>query len=231
MNLQKTSKLVIYALSDTHQHHALFDLKDQCDVLIHCGDFSGSGTIAETKKFLEWFSKQPATHKIFISGNHDALDDEQPSLFNEILKEYPGVIYLRDSGCEIEGIKFWGRPWTPRFNDWNFMCDPDSPKMKSTLDIVPTDTHVLITHGPPYQILDLTNGNENVGCMDTRNWLEDGKNKPILILCGHIHHSRGTYMYGDTTIVNCAVLNDWYRFKGMPMVIEIEDKKVTSIIK
>lgn len=221
--------MLIAPMSDSHNRHDQFKLSD-ADLGIHCGDFSSMGYVHETKGFLEWFSKQPVKNRLFICGNHDGtLPEEQPSLFKEILKEYPGVTYLQNDGITIDGIKFWGRPYTPRFNDWFWMADPGSPKMLSSLDIIPKDTDVLITHGPPYGILDTTNGNQHVGCKDMRDWLEDGNPKPKLILCGHIHNGRGVYQYGDTTIVNCAVLNDWYRWGGNPMLIDFDGKTVKII--
>jgi len=220
----------ICVLSDTHNQHKLFPITP-CDIAIHCGDFSSMGYLHECKAFLEWFSVQPAKHRIFISGNHDSVVPfEQPILFREIVKEYPGVTYLENEGITVEGLKFWGRAMTPTFNDWAFMADPGSPKMVSSLDIIPTDTDVLITHGPPYQILDNTEDNQQVGCKDMRYWLENGVRKPRLIVCGHIHHGRGVHLYGDkTTIVNAAVLNDWYRFQGNLMKIDITDESVKVI--
>ena len=97
------------AISDTHNQHSKVII-EPTDVLLHAGDYTSIGRIHEVKDFLEWFSIQPAKHKIFISGNHDFLDYETPSLFKEILKEYPNIIYLRDELIEIEGISIWGVP-------------------------------------------------------------------------------------------------------------------------
>ena len=33
------------------------------------------------------------------------------------------AIYLEDSGVEIDGVRFWGSPWTPTFMDWAFMLE------------------------------------------------------------------------------------------------------------
>ena len=37
-------------------------------------------------------------------------------------REYRSALMpVRRSGCEIEGLKFYGSPWTPVFYDWAFM--------------------------------------------------------------------------------------------------------------
>jgi hypothetical protein len=38
----------------------------------------------------------------------------------KLLAEYPTVIYLNDSGVEIDGLKFWGSPVQPYFHNWAF---------------------------------------------------------------------------------------------------------------
>lgn len=210
-------KLNICAISDTHTKHEGLVIP-ACDILLHAGDFSGIGRISEVKNFLEWFSKQSAKHKIFISGNHDMMDQDNPSLFKEILKEYPGVTYLRDEMIEIEGIKIYGRPWTPEFYDWAFMKPRLSPSMDSTLSIIPSEVDILLTHGPAYGILDMTSRGERVGCEDMLFHLDRIKCKAVI--CGHIHHSSGTKLVNNILHINAAVLNDEYKQAFKPVLLE-----------
>lgn len=210
--------LTVCAISDTHNKHNSLNIP-QCDLLLHAGDFSRHGSIAETKAFLEWFSAQPARYKVFISGNHDFLDEISPSSFKDIIKEYPGVTYLRDEMIEIEGIKIWGRPWTPEFFGWAFMADRKSPKMLSTLSVVPSGIDILLTHGPAYGILDHTSRGEDVGCKDLLNELE--RILPKYMIFGHIHHSSGVKTVRNTTHINAAVLNDSYILNFKPRMFAI----------
>jgi predicted phosphodiesterase len=61
-------------ISDTHNKHkyltsnAYDNILGVGDVLVHSGDVSGMGKSHEIKDFLNWFSKTPFTHKIFIAG-------------------------------------------------------------------------------------------------------------------------------------------------------------------
>lgn len=210
--------LTICAISDTHNNHDKLVLPES-DILLHAGDFSGLGTLRETKAFMEWFSNQKAKHKIFISGNHDFLDQNDPGLFKILLEEYPNIKYLRDEMVTVEGIKIWGRPWTPEFNGWAFMADPQSPKMLSSLSIVPTGVDILLTHGPAFEILDMMNQGNKVGCQDLLNELE--RIQPRYMVFGHIHHSSGVRTVGNTTHINAAVLNDDYKLSFKPRMFAI----------
>jgi len=214
-------KTKFVAISDTHNKHESIKVP-KCDILFHAGDFSTMGKINETKLFLEWFNKQPATHKVFISGNHDFMDQNDPKLFKELLKEYPGITYLRDEAVTINGIKIWGRPWTPKFYEWAFMKEPGSDSMRSTLEIIPSDIDILLTHGPAYGILDLTVRNEKVGCKDLLEELD--RIKPQILVCGHIHHSSGEKEVNSIRHINAAVLNDYYELSFKPKKFSIDNK-------
>ena len=78
------------------------------------------------------------------------------------------AIYLEDSGVVIDGLKFWGSPWTPEFFDWAFNARRGL-QLFDKWQKIPLDTDVLITHGPPAGILDLVvtrQGEAQVGCND-----------------------------------------------------------------
>lgn len=108
----------IIAISDTHGKHRHLSVPEG-DVLIHAGDISGSGRKDQVVDFMEWFTEQNHPHKIFIAGNHDFFFERAG--LEEICSIIPkSIIYLNDSGIEINGIKFWGSPITPWFNSWAF---------------------------------------------------------------------------------------------------------------
>ena len=147
----------IVAISDTHsKHYSLLDkdlITDDLEntILIHAGDISTRGYRSQTIDFLNWFSKQPHKYKVFIAGNHDFDFEDNADTINEIIPE--GVIYLNDSLVEIEGIKIWGSPITPYFYNWAFNRFRGD-NIKTYWDKIPNDIDILITHGPPYMILD-----------------------------------------------------------------------------
>ena len=63
----------IICISDTH--NAIPSLPPG-DIMIHAGDLTTHGTLAEVQAQLQWLSSQAHTHKIVIAGNHDTLLDE-----------------------------------------------------------------------------------------------------------------------------------------------------------
>lgn len=40
------------------------------DVLIHCGDFTNHGSLAEVREFAAWLATLPYEHIIVVPGNH-----------------------------------------------------------------------------------------------------------------------------------------------------------------
>ena len=90
-------------ISDTHNRWDRLDLPSG-DILVHAGDCSMGGSVAEISQFNKWIGNFPHSIKIFIGGNHDWLLETDPKLAESLLTN---VIYLNDSGITINGIKFW----------------------------------------------------------------------------------------------------------------------------
>lgn len=85
----------------------------------------------------------PYTYKILVAGNHDGVLAD-----NRGLRLLDGLIYLQDSGCVVDGIRFWGIPWTPTaFNDRAFCMSRHSLRLHYAA--VPAGTDVLICHAKP----------------------------------------------------------------------------------
>ena len=193
----------ILHLSDTHGcHHRLRDLPD-ADVVVHSGDFTMGGSQEEALDFLNWLCDLPHRHKIFICGNHDVclyganidgLDDN--------------VHYLCNSGVEIDGVQFYGVPM--------FMGDCITDRQSRNYARIPLDTDVLITHCPPYGILDF---DDNINYGDKELLERVSAVAPRLHLFGHIHSQHGRCKIGPTTFSNAAIMSDNYDFLQTPEII------------
>jgi|SRR5690606_32275221 len=206
----------IVAISDTHGKHRDLKIPDG-HILIHAGDISRGGTKEQVIDFLEWFAVQRHTHKIFVAGNHDFFFEQADS--NEISNIIPdGIVYLNDSSIKINGVKFWGSPITPSFNNWAFNRNRGS-EIKKHWDLIPNDTDVLITHGPPFGILDETVYGKRTGCEELL--LRVYQVKPQYHIFGHIHEDYGSFAKGETTFVNASVLDDWYEMKNKPVILDL----------
>jgi Icc-related predicted phosphoesterase len=210
----------VVCISDTHNQLDKVQVPDG-DILIHAGDFTGRGRIEEITKFNHELSLLPHKRKIVIAGNHDILFETNPTLARSLLT---GCDYLEDSGVEIEGIKFWGSPWQPQFYNWAFNKKRGMP-LREKWNLIPSETDVLITHGPPYGVLDLAQriyplSDEHVGCEELRREVID-RIKPRLHVFGHIHHSYGTVKLGDTQFINAATLNEQYQVAHPPVIFNL----------
>lgn len=201
----------ITAISDTHGLHHQIHLPGG-DMLIHAGDVCNRGTAAEALDFMNWFSNQNYTYKIFIAGNHDFyFESEQNTTIKSLLPE--SVFYLNDSGIAIEGISFWGSPITPEFHNLAFNRKRGVDISKHW-DLIPHKTSVLITHGPPYGILDRTFQNLNVGCTNLLTKIEEIK--PQYHIYGHIHEGFGLTKRNQTTFINAASVDFNYKIRKTP---------------
>lgn len=208
----------IVALSDTHTLQDQVPLPDG-DILIHAGDLGNVGKPHEYIKIGKWFRdlRDKYKHRIFIAGNHDwGLMSHEQAIIGAHFD--PDVIYLCDKGVELEGIKFYGTPWMPEFYDWAFMHPED--ELHRYYDAIPDDTEVLITHAPPYGILDRNAGDDRCG---SPTLLARVKQLPNLRhhIFGHIHGGYGTEVIDGVTFHNVSSLNEMYRYQNPPQVITI----------
>ena len=201
----------LVCISDTHGHHGEIDLPDG-DVLIHAGDFSRRSTRSELEGFVSWMASLPYAHKIFVAGNHDFIFENDPDLARSLVPN--DVTYLQDSSVTIEGAKIWGSPWQPWFFDWAFNLQRGS-QLREKWDLIPNDTDVLITHGPPKDVCDRTVGGEHAGCEELALAVE--RVKPAVHIFGHIHEGYGRL--GRS--VNASICSVAYLPVNPPILITI----------
>ncbi len=204
------------AISDTHCRHSSLKLP-KADVLIHAGDVSYRGEKSEVEDFLHWMDSLNYRYKIFIAGNHDFYLEKQPAAaITQLLPK--NVFYLNDSGLVIEGLNIWGSPVTPWFFNWAFNRFRGT-SINRHWKMIPPNTDVLITHGPPFGILDTVINGRNVGDKDLlKKVLEI---KPKVHVYGHIHEGYGVTKKGITKFINACVLNESYELVNPPVVFEV----------
>lgn len=208
--------LTVVAISDTHCRHRSLRLP-KGDLLIHAGDISNKGEKQEIVDFLQWFQQQKFKYKIFIAGNHDFFfEREKKETISKIIPD--DIIYLNDSGTVIEGINFWGTPVTPWFFNWAFNRRRGE-QISKHWSMIPTQTDVLISHGPPYGILDMVVNENHVGDKDLlKKVLEI---KPKVSVFGHVHEAYGTVRKNGIKFINASVLNESYELVHKPVVFEL----------
>jgi len=229
---KKTIKFV--CISDTHTKTYGLKIPDG-DVLIHAGDFTYTGTPKEVEDFSKFLKSCPHPHKIVIAGNHDLTFDEKNyedlrKRFHNYNKEVYDPVktkamvqncctYLEDSSTTVYGYKIYGSPWTPVFFDWGFNLSR-GPAILEKWKMIPDDADIVITHGPPYKILDKTTDGVDAGCEELRKELLN-RVKPLYHIFGHIHETYGIEKVDNTTFVNASTCTYAYKATNSPIVFEL----------
>jgi Icc-related predicted phosphoesterase len=207
-------KLKIVCISDVHNKYQKLVIPE-CDILISAGDYSFTGTPTEVNQFHAWFSLQPGKHKISVQGNHELGVEKDFQLSKQLAQhECPGVHFIDEGLVEIEGLKIWCSAITPEFCDWAW--NRNQFDIIRHWKMIPDDINILVTHGPPYGILDQTtyaNGDIRPGFLGCPRLLERIKELKDLDLhfFGHIHHPGGQqkHLFGKS-FYNAAVCDEMY---------------------
>jgi Icc-related predicted phosphoesterase len=240
--------MLITFISDTHTQHRRIKTLDSFrntfenvelpggDILIHSGDFMGSGySKNEAENFFKWYDEIIGYDtKIFIAGNHDRIMEIDPSWARGILTGYKSIEYLQDELISIQQgddpeIKIWGSPWQPEFYNWAFNLPRNGDELKYKWDMIPEDIDILITHGPAWGFLDDVEGNrgKHLGCELLSERIK--QIKPKIHVCGHIHSGYGHYYDGNTHFINASLLDESYLYTHSPW--NIDWNPVTNEIK
>jgi Icc-related predicted phosphoesterase len=211
------SRVRIVCISDTHGRHARLGVPDG-DVLIHAGDFMARGdTPREITDFNHWLGSLPHPYKVVVAGNHDLMFESHPAIAKDLLDN---AIYLENEGTKVAGLAIWGSPVQPEFNNWAFNVERGSA-IRRYWKMIPGKTDVLVTHGPPYGILDQTHSSTpHLGCEELAKAVK--RIRPRLHVFGHIHGGYGQTAINGTRFVNAAALDEQYRVVHSPQVIEVE---------
>ena len=191
----------ITCISDTHMHHKKIAMPET-DMIIHAGDFTYHGEIAEVQKFLRWYGGQKAKYKLLICGNHEVEISKQPELLKAMC-ENEGIQLLYNSHTVIEGLTIFGSPNSLKFgNGWAYNSTEN--ELENIYHTVLPDTDIVITHGPAYGRLDKVLSGQLVGSMALTKRLTELSNLKLHVT-GHIHESRGTLLRNGVLTVNASI--------------------------
>jgi predicted phosphodiesterase len=256
------NKILIHAISDTHNRHDKIKGLDGGDLIIHAGDWSSQGHLWENTRFLDWYCKLRYPAKVLIAGNHERGVEADEAVFKQMCKER-GIIYLNDTSVELQFVpgivyidqnipdlpkfKIHGSPVTPWFFDWAWnrsirddhqVYDPRQGNrggsksvqpIKPHWDMIPMDTDILVTHGPPVNILDEllyvdgTPKGQFVGCPHLAERIKEVK--PDLHIFGHIHCGHGEKHVDGVSYYNVSICDEMYGPSNSVTVIEYEKEE------
>jgi len=208
----------IFHFSDSHTYHGLLTIPEGIDMIIFSGDCSNPRdpypNKLEVENFIYWYSKLPIKHKIFVAGNHDVSIER--NLITKMDFQSNGIIYLENDYTEIEGFKIWGSPITPTFGvGWAF--NKSRTKTHEIWKHIPDDTDIVVVHGPPKGMLDLSYSRQNEleFCGDSALMKRMLDINPKLVCFGHIHNCEDIINAGtrklsirDTIYSNGSIVTD-----------------------
>lgn len=239
--------MIIDCISDLH---GFYPKLEGGDLLIVAGDLTAHDEVEEYIYFREWLSKQNYRKRIIVAGNHDnklELDYKFGSIpfleiadylcdsDTEFVLEYPKLepcfsqkdekIYKR------KVLKIWGSPWTKTFEGMNpqckaFTCETEE-ELAEKWALIPDDIDILITHSPPYGILDevkevTKSGTKtfNVGSKSLALKIGKMEKPPKLWVWGHIHESYGEDLpvrSKPCKMLNASIMNERYEPVNKPI--------------
>ena len=219
----------IVAFSDTHGHHNDIQLPAG-DLLVFAGDMCHYGSRYEVRQFNHWLAEQDFKYKLIVAGNHDAALSKYS---NRIIEEdlLTDCIYLNDDEINVDGVGFYGSPYSVQFGDWAFMKPQE--QMKDVWNKISVHTEVLITHSPPYDIMDYSIPYAmHCGCTALTQRLTELPDLRLHIF-GHIHEGYGQMtarrmnpltglLEASIRYYNVSVCNERYELVNPVTVIELE---------
>jgi Icc-related predicted phosphoesterase len=183
-------------------------------ILIHAGDFTMFSESMDVAAFNDWLGELPHRYKIVVPGNHEFFLEADPSE-RSLLSNASVLINER---IEIEGLRIWGSPVTPMYGGAFGMSS--AKDRKRLYAQIPQGIDVLITHGPPFGILDSEPiSGLHAGCRELLDAVMDVR--PKLHVFGHIHAACGVFRTEHTTFVNASRLGLHSDPDGAPLVFEM----------
>ena len=166
------------------------------DLLVVGGDITTGGTPDDAARAVE--SWRPlAPHLLALAGNMDSPAIDARLIELEVALDARGVRY-DDVG--LFGVS--AAPISPLETPYELPDDELERRVASGFEAV-KDCRVVIfcPHAPPRgTACDRLPNGEHVGSAVLRAFVE--REQPDVVLCGHIHESRGTDAIGRTAIVN-----------------------------
>ncbi|CAO2658249.1 Nn.00g059720.m01.CDS01 [Neocucurbitaria sp. VM-36] len=210
------SPIRVVCISDTHNNNPV-DIPPG-DILIHAGDLTNDGSVAEIQRQIDWIVSLPHKEIVVISGNHDTyLDPRTRSSLSEEQRrgnlDWKRVHYLQHrrlsltiniepqytesassgtpllaEGSDQRRIRIYGAPQIPACGPMSVHAFQYPRGQDAWSETVPENTDILVTHAPPKYHLDLSLP-QGIGCEHLL--AEVSRVKPNLHVFGHVHWGAG----------------------------------------
>lgn len=217
----------VVCISDNHDQNlsTKFGTIPEGDVLVHVGDGSAVGD--KFNRFVRVGHNianaiaGKTQRVLYVPGNHDYLAWSAPDEVRQALGRF-GIQVLFDEGYTFNGVTFWGSGWLqPKIG----MPGEYGDSFYKLWEKPPTGVDVLLTHQPPYGILDTAGPDgiipgEHIGST-VIYWEVFRRIRPRFHVFGHNHSGHGVKEIDDITFINASLCNDLNRPCYEPIVIDI----------
>ena len=192
-------KVRFVCISDTFDQLQNLIIPDG-DVLIHAGNFTNYGSTVEFHSTKSILKKLPHKYKIIVPGNNDITQYDPFAL-------YPNIIFLKYASTNVYGYNIYGGP--------SLSDDP----IPINHDLIPSNIDIVISHRPPYGILD----GKSQGEAYLLNQIQ--KVKPLYHVFGHVCESHGTLYKNGTTFINASICDENNIIRHESIVFDLPKKR------
>lgn len=188
---------------------SIIDHAGAVDVILLGGDITNFGTPNAAESLVKR-AQEACPTVMAVAGNCDSAAIDERLIEMEVSLFGRGVM-LGDWG--IYGVSAMP-PWHGR------MYELTEKQIASALEsgrrqLDESCREILLTHTPPRDTrLDATRHGDHVGSSSVRDFIE--LTRPALVICGHIHESRGVDRLGPAQMVNCGTA-----FRGHYALVEL----------
>lgn len=156
----------------------------------------------------------PYAAALLVAGNHDRVLAARPDLGRALR----AARYLEDEPCEVQGVRFYGSPWQPQLSHHAFFL-PDGRPAWERYRRIPPGTDVVITHTPPWGILDAWDPGVSVGGRMLRARV--AALRPRVHVFGHVHPSYGAREVDGVRCYNASMCDATGAPVNPPHVIDL----------
>lgn len=193
-------ELTVLGLVDLHwSPRVALELPDLrgIDLVLLGGDLTNFRGVAEARTVIEQV-RAAGPQVLAVCGNCDRPEiegylEEAGVALDRRVRVQNGVRFLGLSG----GLPFGGCPYERTEEEYALLCAELAHEASRVRASGPT---ILVSHQPPFGTrCDRTRG-RHVGSRSVRDFVLE--QSPDLVLCGHIHESRGRDLLGRSTVVN-----------------------------
>jgi hypothetical protein len=177
--------------------HQQYPAEWAVDLILLGGDLTNFGSADDAEKLIRQ-AQDTAVKVLAVAGNCDSAEIGRRLVELNVSLAGRGLIH---AGVGLHGLSAMP-PWR------GDMYELTEDKLAEVLQaghaqIAGAEHHVVLSHPPPYgSALDRTSTAKHVGSTALRSFID--RMQPEVVICGHIHESRGVEKLGQTTAVNCG---------------------------